>query len=346
MDIKYLKQYIYDNSLIEKILEKLGMHHIKWHSGRDYITCGMPDGDNPSSTVVYNNEHLNVTAYTRDITDNFNNSDIISLACFIYKCYFSNAIKILSDIVGLDYYFNSEDELPPSIIWTKQLLAMSKHIDDEEIEILKPIDENILKYYHQNPIYKWEREEGISFEAQKEFEIGFDLRSERITIPIRDDINNLVGVKGRLFIKQSTDTIPKYNYLEPCAKTHILYGLYKSIEYIKQKGYVIICESEKGKLQLWSQGYKNSVSIGGHSLSKIQIEKITRLNCDVIIAFDKDIIEEEVLKECNKFMNCINVYYIIDKDNCLNEKESPMDNPEKFQTLIENNKYLYIRGEA
>ena len=344
MDARYLKEYIYENNLVEKVLIELGMHHIKQHDNGRYFTCAMPDGDNRSGTTVYNNEHLNVVAYTRAIKDTFGNSDMISLTCFIHKCYFTRALKILCDIAGLDYYANPEEELPESIRWTRELLKMLQAYDDEETEILKPIDERILSYYTQRPILQWALNEGISLETQIEFEIGFDLFSERITIPIRDDLGTLVGVKGRLYLVEATEKIPKYIYPERCAKSQILFGLYKSFDYIRQKGFVIVCESEKGVMQLWTLGHKNAVSIGGHSFSKTQIEKLTRLNADVIIAFDKDITESDVLKECAGFMDCVDVYYIMDKDNLLTEKESPMDNMAVFQRLINNNKYAYVRG--
>jgi DNA primase len=223
-------------------------------------------------------------------------------------------------------------------------MQSSYNDDDNDATILKPINECILSYYSQNPILQWIECDNIYSDTQVEFEIGFDLRSERITIPIRDEIGNLVGVKGRLYLREPTDKAPKYLYLEQCAKTQILYGLHKTYEFIKQSGFVIVCESEKGVLQLWSQGYKNAVSIGGHKFSKIQIEKITRLNADIVIAFDKDVTEADVLQECAKFMDCINVHYLMDKNNLLKEKESPMDDMDKFQTLMEQNKYIFIRG--
>jgi DNA primase len=248
-------------------------------------------------------------------------------------------------LVGLDYYSNVEEELPESIRWTKMLLKMqSTSDDDDDTAILKPIDESILSYYNQKPILQWIQNDGIFTDTQVDFEIGFDLRSERITIPIRDEIGNLVGVKGRLYLRESTDKLPKYLYIEQCAKAQILYGLHKTYEFIKQDGFVIICESEKGVLQLWSQGYKNAVSIGGHKFSKVQIEKVTRLGVDVVVAFDKDVEEADVLQECAKFMDCINVHYLMDKDNLLEEKESPMDDADKFQTMMENNKYIFVRS--
>ena len=51
MDAQTIKEHIFSNEKVEFVLENLGMHHIQWHNGRTYITCGMPDGDNPSSTV-------------------------------------------------------------------------------------------------------------------------------------------------------------------------------------------------------------------------------------------------------------------------------------------------------
>lgn len=344
MDVKHLKEFVYENNRIVDILTELGMHHIRWCDGNKYITCAMPDGDNPSSTVIYNNEHFNVTAYTRNIKDPFNNSDLISLTCFVKKLYFSQAIKYLCDLCGLDYYTNSEEELPASILWMRQLRQMNTGINDEEEIPLKPIDDYVLTYYHQQPIADWIKYDGVSYDVQQEFEIGFDLQTERVTIPIRDDIGNLVGVKGRLWSGLESESRPKYMYLERCAKSQILYGLHKALPYIKQKGSVIVCESEKGVLQLWSQGYMNSVSLGGHSFSKTQLEKITRLDVSVIIAFDEDIDEIDVIIECDKFMDYVDIYYLMDKDNILGEKESPMDDGGKFKKLMENNKYAYVRS--
>jgi DNA primase len=220
---------------------------------------------------------------------------------------------------------------------------MQLNMDDDDNETLKPIDESILGYYTQRPVMKWERD-GISLETQQVFEIGFDLLTERITIPIRDDIGNLVGVKGRLYLNDDSDVLPKYMYLERCAKAQILFGLHKSLDFINQRGSVIVCESEKGVMQLWSQGYRNAVSIGGHTFSKAQVEKITRLNAEVIVAFDKDISENDILRECAKFIDCVTVSYIMDKDGVLDEKESPMDNRNSFRKLITSNKYSYVKG--
>ena len=64
----------------------------------------------------------------------------------------------------------------------------------------------------------------------------------------------------------------------------------------------------------------------------------------MVIAFDKDISETAIIMECDKFIDCIDVYYILDKDGLLNEKESPMDDKGKFKKLFENNRYSFVKG--
>ena len=46
------------------------------------------------------------------------------------------------------------------------------------------------------------------------------------------------------------------------------------------------------------------------------------------------------------FMNGVSVYAIIDKDDILDEKESPSDNSQKWLHLIKNNIYKIKGGEA
>lgn len=176
---------------------------------------------------------------------------------------------------------------------------------------------------------------------RQNFGLGVDVFSHRITIPIRDELGRLVGVKGRRVWDVVDDYNPKYIYLYQCAKSKILYGLYKTLPYIREQNEVIVCESEKGVMQLWDMGFKNAVGVGGHSLSDWQVTLIAQSGANrIIIAYDKDITEEEVLKEGQKLSPFRQVEYILDTNNILNEKESPMDNPEKWRILYDNRKIL------
>jgi len=337
-----LKKYIYENNKIPNILESLNCHHITNHS-QTYYSCGVPDGDNPKSTIVYNNEYIGVTAYTRNIKDKYGNSDIISLVGFIIQEEnFSKVLKWICDEIGIDYYSEEIEDIPDSIKWTKWMIKIANDDLEDEHEFLKPVSEKVLTYYkpYANKIFT---NEGIPPEIQNEFEIGYDLATHRITIPIRDELGTLVGVKGRIAFNTSED---KYIYLEPCAKSHILYGLYNNYENIKKYNQVIIVESEKSVMKLMSYGVFNAVAIGGHQLSKVQVEKLTRLNVDeIIICYDEEVCREnngvinkkEYMKEVEKFIPQQKISVMVDVNGTiLNKKESPADNRDNFLMMYEN----------
>ncbi len=337
MDIQNLKEYILENGLISIVLEQLGCHHISHKTG--YWQCGNPDGDNPTAISVYENENLTTINYTRNIAQKKSSTDILDLVQFFENCNFFTAIKYICEWVGLDYYANPCDDLPESLKLTKLIMSMQNEdsIEDED-KPLKPISEKILTYYHHwtNPLFV---KDNISEITQQEFEIGYDDNSNRITIPVRDELGTLVGVKGRLFQNQMSEDEKKYKYLylERCNRAKILYGLYKSAPHIAHHGMVYVVESEKGVMQLWNMGYYNAVATCGKEVSAAQIEKLSRLCVDICFLFDKDVQREELVELSDKFIDCINIYAVLDTDNILDEKESPTDNPDKFQKLLNNN---------
>ena len=334
MDIGYLKSYILENSLIPVILENLGCAHVRFNG--EYYKAQNKDGNNRNAITVYCNDNISVIDYTRQLSEDERTHDIFDLVKFFESCNFFEAIKKVCDWIELDYYTDPIEELPESIRITQLITTLQK--EDNEInedKPIKPIPETILSYYkpYVNDMF---HNDNISYEVQREFEIGYDDFSNRITIPIRDEIGSLVGVKGRLFQREPTEDEMKYLYIEPCNRSQILYGLHKSIPYIERTGKVYVCESEKGVLQLWSMGISNCVATGGKRVSRVQIEKLTRLCCEVIFLFDKDVNREELELLANRFLNSVPLYAVIDNDNILDEKESPTDNPEKFQRLIQN----------
>jgi DNA primase len=338
MDVKTLKEYIYENQKVEYLLESIGCHHIKWHTN-GYWTCANYDGDNRQAITIYNNEFLGCINYTRDITNGKNiSADLITLVCFNKSLSFFEGLKFVCSELGIDYYYNFDDDIPESIKITKLILDMNKGDINEEDKPLKPISEKILTYYklYVNDMFA---NDGISYQTQREFEIGYDDYTNRITIPIRDEISSLVGVKGRLFKQQLEEWELKYLYLEPCARSKILYGLYKTYPFIKQEGKCLVGEAEKFTLQTWDMGYQYAVSIGGTKVTNQQIEKLTRLGVDIIFCFDKDVTKKEIEDIVNRFVDGVNIYYIFDDKNILNEKEAPSDNIEKFKYLYQNCMY-------
>ena len=131
----------------------------------------------------------------------------------------------------------------------------------------------------------------------------------------------------------------KYIYLEPCAKSKIIYGLYKTLPYIKRAGRIYVGEAEKFVQQAWSQGTRNTGGTGGKELSQYQIDMLVRLGVDIVLCFDKDVTKEEYEEIAERFPDGVPLFYMFDEDNILNEKESPTDNPKNWEYMVTNNVY-------
>lgn len=336
MDVASLKEKIFNEDLSEQVLESIGCHNIVKHSD-DYITCANRDGDNKQAIVLYLNENLTVINYTRTLSKTKRTTDIIDLVMFNEELSFPEALKFVCNELGIDYYHDSSEDIPESLKIIKFLKEMNTNSDIEKEQPLKPINNKILSYYFPYGNKMWE-DEGISLEVQKEFQIGYDDQTNYITIPIYDELGSLVGVKGRYF-GTPDDFHPKYWALEKYSKGRVLYGYWQNKEIIKNSRSLIIVESEKSILKLAEFGYRNAVACGGKKITKYQIEMITRTGCTPVLALDKDCGEEELNLIANMFMEGINVYAIIDKDNILEEKESPMDRQEIWECLRKNNVY-------
>ena len=90
MKVSDIKDRIIYEEDTYKILSALSMRHIR--ETTEYFSCGMPDGDNQKSTIIYK-DTLYVDAHTRNIKDNYGSSDIISLVLYIKKdMYFTSSL--------------------------------------------------------------------------------------------------------------------------------------------------------------------------------------------------------------------------------------------------------------
>lgn len=331
MDLQALREHIVNNDLVPTILDSLGCHSIKYHGS--YYSCANPNGDNIGAVNIML-PSLSVINYTRDLDTVSQYHDIFTLVQFYEECNFFDAIKYVCDCLGLSLYHDFDDDIPESLIITRELLKM---IDEDEPQPadkpLSPIPEQILTYYLPCVNDQF-LSDHITYATQRLFELGYDPSFNRITIPIRNYDGTLVGVKGRYFgdIPEGSE-IQKYIYLEPCNKSQILYGLDKTKDKIEETRFAYVGESEKFVMQLWSYGDYNAVATGGKTISRQQIDLLSRLCDKVVLCLDSDVGEDELKNIADKFLGCVEVYTVIDENRLLVEKESPSDDPEKWRYL-------------
>ena len=322
--MQQLKEYLKDNpEVVISLLEELGCHDFKWQPNGD-LRCALPDGDNYTSVRIKFNEYLGCTVFSRP---DYKGRDIIDLVAYIKKIHRKQAIQWLCQYTNTT--FNEDKPIIPSYKIFNQFkpLPLRKHDECNSHQIL---DLTILDMYEPYVYNQWINE-GILPHIQKQFNIRLDKQGKRVIIPIYDENNNLINLKGRSLIQ---DYKPKYIYYFPVGTPDILFGLNLSVEFIKQQNEVIIFEAEKSVMKAYSYGIYNVVAVGTHSITEYQLRKLLKLKANIVIAFDKDVGLKYIRQEVEQLKWFTNVYVIIDRFGVLDEKDAPIDKGiEIFQKL-------------
>lgn len=314
---------IKNNQLLIKALEDYGFANIKIYDEKE-LRCGYSDESN-STSVVINLNNLYCTIWSKNIR-----GDIYSILSWKSGQDFKQVHKYLNSLFG-----NEIDTVKTN---KRKLFggAFQKYINSNYENDVDYSEEEI-KSYSKRPNQMF-IDDGIKIETQQLFDIRYDFESHYIIIPWKDECDIIRGVRGRRNFDD--DTKPKYMTFKKFKKNNFLFGLNKTMSYILQKRSVIIYESEKSVMKSWQYEHKNCVAVGSHCLSEQQI-RLLKYNVDnICIAYDKDVEEDVILDECKKIKRIlpdVNVYYMLDNNNILDEKESPVDKDLRtFNELLKN----------
>ncbi|MGD6876952.1 DNA primase [Bacillus infantis] len=344
-EFQEIKKRIHSEEKIEDVLELLGCWSIGTEQGGKLYVAGLPDGDNPRSVQIKNNEKLSSHIRSKGI-----DGDIYDIVSYI--------------IYDADTKEKRDDCLPKSKFWICQKLNYQEYID-EFYKVTSDIPKEAPKYnswlskLNKKPIelpynktyapseyerfqvipYKKWYEEGLNLQTQKEFQVGIDVRTDRVTFAIHNKNGELIGVKGRYCGKdKQVEDQYKYLYLIPCNKSIEFFNLHRALPYIQKKKEVIVVEGGKTTMFLYQWKYPNSISIEGDSLSDFQVHILKGLGLDIkfIFAYDKDKDAEFIVNEAAKLTGRMK-YGIFDRDNLLEDKDSPTDKGKQVWEDLYNN---------
>ena len=328
--IQELKKQLLENpENICTLLEEFDFAHITLKRNEIRFARNSDGGHN--IRIRLNDEYLNVTDYVNSI-----HTDIISYIIKEKHTDFRSVLSAIKRILNL-----SDDWRPQS----RRLIfgGVYEHIIHRTDSSPKTYDESILDEYLKVPNERFQRD-NISLEAQMKFGIGYDVCTDRITIPIRDQHGSLMGIKGRRNYETDNEEDPKYLYLVPCQMSKTLFGY--STNYSSMYGRtVMIFESEKSVLQCASYGYHNAVALGSNSLSEYQAKMILSLNPQkVIFMLDSDLPLENTKRNIDMLrsvaiMRDLQINYF-DWTECLElpAKASPSDEgKEVFEYILAEN---------
>ena len=338
-------QHIIDNELTNKIIDNLGCHDFKEYSTE--YRCGMPESTNKTNIAI-KKDTLKTKIFQSD--SKIIRGNIFTLIMTIKNISFVDANKYLHKLFGLVYNYKNkkqskeESKIDPLEIFKKVKRKRNK-ININDIEIF---DSTIIEEYEPVLYIDWFKEGIVEF-TRKKFNIGYSYKHKRIIIPIRywsGEEDDYIGIIGRTTVKNyDLFDIPKYYPLKQYPKGINLYGLQENYKTIQEAGYVCVYESEKGVLKRHSRLDGTGVAVGSHNLSDEQVKILIGINCDIVIAYDKDIPLKHIRSECSRFYGIRNIFYIYDKHDLLKEKESPTDANNKIFNYLLKYKVNYDEKE-
>lgn len=355
MTVLELKKHIFQEGKIEFILNEIGCGHIVYHPTKEYYSCSNCNGDNKTAINIKNNEYLNCKNYTRE-KEFDENADLLTLVQYnksINNKNFSffDTVKYLHKLLGLPLTFKKQEEkkevVDPLYIF-KKVKSKRKRQNVLDFQV---IDESELQDFIPHVHIDFFRE-GIMPWSVKKFGLAYSYKFKRNVIPLRYWLTGeLLGFNMRTSVENyDMFDIKKYFITPNYPKQMNLFGLWENKESIQEKGYVIVYEAEKSVLKRDSLNDSTGVAVSGHEISEEQVKILIGLNCEIIIAFDKDIDIEHIRHCCEKFYGIRKISYIWDKYDLLGEKDSPADAQNKiFEFLMqyritydyeEHNKYL------
>ena len=350
MTSQQLKEFIQTENYIEKILEDIGCHSIKFHPDRDYYTAARPDGDNPLGVVIKNNLYLNYYSYSRNVHIE-DGKDLFALVQDTKHITFAETMKYLHTLLGLKYTFKKEepkDDKPkydPLHIFKKA--TCKKRIRNVLECNFETLDENILTdlvpMIHID-IYR----EGITPKTIKKFGLCYSYKWRRTIFPIRWWLNGeLLAYNARTSIENYSEFgITKYWLTPGYQKQNNLYGLWENYKDIESSKYITLLESEKNVCKRDSRLDSTCVALQGHSISDEQVRIILGMNIqEVVVALDKDVPIEEIRHICERFYHLRKVSYIYDRWGLLKEKESPADACNKIYNFLFKHRIVYDEKE-
>lgn len=340
-DLKEIKIRIYEEDKVWDIYEAMGCQKIK--QAGDRVEAQLParfHSDNPRSTQTKLNESLSSSIRNRA---DFDGGDIFSLVSYIHhdmrgddiqKDLF-NSKNFICEVLGWREYLDKSYKKKEDPL--KAMKSLMRRKRKREIRPNPVLPEEVLNDYIQYPNKKW-MEEGISYETQMMYGIGFDLESKRITIPMRNRFGQLVGVKGRIF--NDNDDWRKYMYLYKYNNSQELFNFHYAYPYVLSEKKVYVFEAEKSTMKMFQYGIYNTVAIGASDPAQEQINllKSCGLDVQIILCYDSDKTAEEVQHVADLFTER-EVYAIFDRDGLLDDKMSPIDKGiEVFKELEEKHK--------
>ena len=321
------KQLLENPEKIKEVLEHFGYCNIVIRP--TYIQFGRDEFSSKKSIVIKleHNDYLVVKDYARNIQ-----KDIFGYIIDQRKVSFSDVIGVVKQVLNIDDFWNFTQQKGIFGGFYNRVKKKNNFTD------IKVYETKVLNQYSQCPNRRFLCDH-ITIEAQRFFDIRYDVASQSIVIPIYTQLGELMGAKARCNYEVE-DGEMKYYYLMPCAMSQTLFGYSQNYNYLVDN-IVYILESEKSVMQCYSYGIRNCVALGSGSISNKQVQMLFELNPKKIIflhdtGFKQEYLDRNIamIKNYSRFSEIEIGYWDYDGKD-YEDKVSPSDlGKVKFEQII------------
>ena len=335
MDYKDVLEQLTDDDIIN-ILKVLGANTKQIKEDSLIFPTICHNGNSKSKLYYYKNTKV-FFCYTECNTI----GNIFNLVMKIRNCSFGEAISFVCNVSGIRYsnrlvgFGESKENI-------RDFEILNKYNKRTTYE-LKRINSYVLDCFRDYYTKEW-LDDGISEDTHKKFKIKYNVLQNQIVIPHKDYNGNLIGIRVRNLDEIMVSNGQKYmpliynNTMYNHSIRHNIYGLDVIKDMVKDKGKIVLVESEKGCLQgdtMFSKG-NYIASLCGSNLSKQQRDLIVKTGVkEVVLALDKQYKElgdtefiawkKKIYKMASLLIQYVDVSVIWDMENLLGYKDSPTD---------------------
>ena len=253
------------------------------------------------------------------------------------RCSNHETVEIIKKYAGYEGKVDVRDGKMAATLDCKRFMRPKPVMKQSNSTILP--EDYMSRYEKRNDkLAVWEQE-GISRETLDKFEVYYDGFSDRLVYPIRDLKGNIVNIGGRALDPEWKEKkMRKYTYFFSWGSMATLYGLYENMDAILSSKEVIIFEGCKSVLIANTWGIRNCAALLISHLNPNQMKILARLGCRVVFALDKEVdIQKD--KQIDKLRHYVNCECLVDKDNLLGEKDSPVDKGEEVFKKLYGNRF-------
>lgn len=310
---------------ITELLEHFGFERISLRHNE--IRCARDHEGGPNIAMrLQDNQWCNVADFARGYK-----GDIFSFIAQEKNVTFREVLQTTKKILNLDDYWEPKK--------THQLFGgIYSRIYKQSEYTHKTYSDDILAPYQKCGNLLWLKDH-ITLEAQKFYDVRFDVVENSIIFPWRDCQGDIIAVKSR-HNGEPPEGMSKYWYPVGGNISASLFNYSHCYEHLYGND-VYLFESEKSCMIAWGRGIKNTLAIGSNSLSPAQCKLILQLQPKTIyLMLDSNLELAETKKNADLIrkyasMRNVSIKFWDWRDSLeVGEKSSPMDG------TIENWNYI------